>query len=298
MKIAVYRRVFCDNNKDFVQDALRLMKAKGITLILHQNLVQNGLLDKIDETDFIFSDYHDLKQIGNIDFIFSFGGDGSFIDSAKIVADLNIPIVGINTGRIGFLTSVTKKNFALHLEMLDKKQYKLEERSLLHLSSAKTLPLKDLFALNDITVCPTDTFSIHGIKVWVNNEKVNTYWSDGLIVATPTGSTAYSLSCGGAILHPSTPVNIITPISSHTLAVRPIIINNDDIIKIKVESRDHKFALSLDTERIEVENPCELLISKEKFTTKTIRFLTTDYYTIIREKLMWGLDLRNVHEKD
>jgi NAD+ kinase len=296
MKIAVYSRKNGVNDVDFLHHALWFMKIKGVQLVIHQNLNAENKLSVIIDGCESFETYQDLKEQSPIDFCFSFGGDGSFIDAANIIADLGIPIVGINTGRIGFLTSITKNSFEQYFNMIKKGDFSVEERTLLHLSADKPLPLSNFFAVNDVTIRPSDDTSVNGILVWINGAKVNTYWADGLIVATPTGSTAYSLSCGGPILHPSTEVNIITPISSHTLAVRPIIINNEDIISINVQSRCNRFVLALDSTRIEIENPCELTISKEKFTIKTLRFKAGEYYSTIREKLMWGIDLRNFTE--
>ena len=137
--------------------------------------------------------------------------------------------------------------------------------------------------------------TINTIHVWVNEEKVNTYWADGLIVATPTGSTAYSLSCGGPIIVPSVNVLIITPIASHSLAVRPIVIPDDSIIKIIVENRNEKFSLALDSYQISLQNPVELTITKGNYTIKTVRFPSADFYSVIREKLLWGIDIRNTN---
>lgn len=296
MRIAVYCRPNTINDIEFIHHALWYMKIKGAEIIVHDSLLEENKLHVLMDGCQTFNNYQDLSHHAPIDFCISFGGDGSFIDTANIVADLGIPIVGVNTGRIGFLTSITKNNFEEHFDDLQKGAFEMEERSLLHLSADIELPFQNFFAVNDVTIRPSDDTSINGILVWVNDEKVNTYWADGLIIATPTGSTAYSLSCGGPILHPSTHVNIITPISSHTLAVRPIIVNNQDLITIQVQSRCNKFVLALDSTRIEVENPCTLTITKENFMIKTPRFFTSDYFSVIREKLMWGIDLRNFTE--
>lgn len=296
MKIAVYCRKNSISDIEFIHHALWFMRIKGVELIIHENLNSEHKLSVLLDGCSIFENYEDLAVHTPIDFCISFGGDGSFIDTANIVADLGIPIIGVNTGRIGFLTTITKTNFDHYFNLIKKGDFIIEDRSLLHLSSDISLPLKNFFAVNDVTIRPSDDTSVNGILVWVNGEKVNTYWADGLIVATPTGSTAYSLSCGGPIIHPGTNVNIITPISSHTLAVRPIIISNSDTITIKVQSRCNRFVLALDSTRIEIENPCELTITKENFTIKTPRFPSGDYFSIIREKLMWGIDLRNITE--
>ncbi len=289
MKIAAYCRNVNDDNLEFVRKALKLVKKGNHELLLHEYFKSVV----VDEEVVWFSTYQDLKDAAPVDFMLSFGGDGSFIDAANVLADLGIPLVGVNTGRIGFLTSITKKNFEEYWKLLETGCYTIEERSLLHIDADVKLPLQHTFALNDISIHNTEVNSITGVKLWVNDLPANTYWADGLIVATPTGSTAYSLSCGGPIIHPQTQVNVITPISSHSLAVRPIVISNNDVLKIEVLSRNEKFLLTVDSERITLENPITLTISKENFTIKTTRFLKSDFYSVIREKLLWGIDLRN-----
>ena len=289
MKIAAYCRNVNDDNLEFVRKALKLVKKGNHELLLHEYFKSVV----VDEEVVWFSTYQDLKDAAPVDFMLSFGGDGSFIDAANVLADLGIPLVGVNTGRIGFLTSITKKNFEEYWKLLETGCYTIEERSLLHIDADVKLPLQHTFALNDISIHNTEVNSVTGVKLWVNDLPANTYWADGLIVATPTGSTAYSLSCGGPIIHPQTQVNVITPISSHSLAVRPIVISNNDVLKIEVLSRNEKFLLTVDSERITLENPITLTISKENFTIKTTRFLKSDFYSVIREKLLWGIDLRN-----
>lgn len=289
MKIAAYCRNVDDDNLEFVRKALKLVKKGNHELLLHEYFKSVV----VDEEVVWFSTYQDLKDAAPVDFMLSFGGDGSFIDAANVLADLGIPLVGVNTGRIGFLTSITKKNFDEYWNLLETGCYTIEERSLLHIDADVNLPLQHTFALNDISIHNTEVNSITGVKLWVNDLPANTYWADGLIVATPTGSTAYSLSCGGPIIHPQTQVNVITPISSHSLAVRPIVVSNNDVLKIEVLSRNEKFLLTVDSERITLENPVTLTISKENFTIKTTRFLKSDFYSVIREKLLWGIDLRN-----
>jgi NAD+ kinase len=289
MKIAAYCRNVDDDNLEFVRKALKLVKKGNHELLLHEYFKSVV----VDEDVLWFSTYQDLKDAAPVDFMLSFGGDGSFIDAANVLADLGIPLVGVNTGRIGFLTSITKKNFEEYWNLLETGCYTIEERSLLHIDADVNLPLQHTFALNDISIHNTEVNSITGVKLWVNDLPANTYWADGLIVATPTGSTAYSLSCGGPIIHPQTQVNVITPISSHSLAVRPIVVSNNDVLKIEVLSRNEKFLLTVDSERITLENPVTLTISKENFTIKTTRFLKSDFYSVIREKLLWGIDLRN-----
>jgi len=294
MKIAVFYRKHSENDKEFIVGALQYLKEKGVELFVHDTLTKKSYLKKIIENCPVFSTHEELKMFSNIDFLFSFGGDGSFIAAMKLVGSLNIPMVGINTGRIGFLTTITKKNFEQQFQMLCEGKFSIEKRKLLHLNTDPALPLENHFALNDITVRVKDEDTMCAIEIWVNDIHVNTYWADGLIVATPTGSTAYSLSCGGSIIHPTSDVNIITPIASHSLNIRPIIVNVNDEIKIKVQSRrTDKFSLSIDNERIIAPTSATLFIKKEDFEISMVRFHNTDFFSVIREKLLWGIDLRN-----
>jgi len=294
MKIAVFYRKHSENDKEFIVTALQHLKNKDVQLVVHEKLTNKPYLEKIVDNCPVFTTHEDLKAISNIDFLFSFGGDGSFIAAVKLVSNLNIPMVGINTGRIGFLTTITKDSFEKQFQMLCEQKFSIEKRELLHLDTDQSLPLENCFALNDITVRTTDEDSVCGIEIWVNKIHVNTYWADGLIVATPTGSTAYSLSCGGSIIHPNANVNIITPIASHSLNIRPMIVNANDEIMIKVHSRrTDKFSLALDNERITSPISTTLFITKENFEIPMVRFHNTDFFSVIREKLLWGIDLRN-----
>lgn len=256
-------------------------------VVLHKNIACE------DDSLLRFESYQDLQQIGSVDFMVSIGGDGSFIDAANLIGDLNIPLVGINTGRIGFLSAIKKDNFEACIRMLQEKKYTLESRSLLHIEGSEPLPLDTHFVVNDVTVRATDNDSINAVSVSVGNQHINTYWADGLIVATPTGSTAYSMSCGGPILHPQTDVVVLTPIASHSLNVRPLVIPATQTLEITVDGRGGRYSLCVDTQRIILDDNIKLFISKEQFTIKTVLFDNTHFYSTIREKLLWGLDKRN-----
>ncbi len=290
MRLAVYSRRGDENDILFIRKVLATLPQEGCELFLHEHCREMD----IPYVAAHFGSHDELAQLGKVDFMLSFGGDGTYIDAANLVGDLNIPLLGVNTGRIGFLTAITRNNYELYLQKLLDGQYVIENRALLHLSSSQPLPLESDFALNDITVRTSDENSINAIKVWVGGKMVNTYWGDGLIIATPTGSTAYSLSCGGPIIVPAANVNVLTPIASHTLAVRPMVISADEEIRLVVESRNNTFSLALDSHRVVVDNPVELRISKARFHIKTVLFEDTDFYRIISEKLLWGLDKRNL----
>lgn len=288
MKIAIFVKNLAQENAPFIEKIMETLKGENITISLFRNFAEEYGHANEFET---FSNKEELLASGAPDYLFSIGGDGTFLDAAGLIADAGIPIVGINTGRIGFLTSINRNNFDIHFQFLKEKKYEIEERTLLHLEADTELPSR--FALNDITIHPPLDSSLNSITVWQNDIKVNTYWGDGLIISTPTGSTAYSLSCGGPIVMPSSDVVIITPIASHSLAVRPIVLSANATLKIQVENRANAFSLSLDSHKILVPNHTLMTITKEKFTVKTVRFATSDFFSVISEKLLWGMDKRN-----
>ncbi|MBR3558388.1 MAG: NAD(+)/NADH kinase [Bacteroidales bacterium] len=261
--------------------------SQGGEVVLHRNIECERIgLQR-------FESYKDLQNIENVDFMVSIGGDGSFIDAANLVGDLGIPLVGINTGRIGFLSAIKKDNFEACVNMLINRQYTLESRSLLHIEGSEPLSLGTHFVVNDVTIRATDSDSINAISVNTGGQHINTYWADGLIVATPTGSTAYSMSCGGPILHPQTDVVVLTPIASHSLSVRPLVIPASQTLEITVKGRGGKYSLCVDTQRVILNDDVRLRITKENFTIQTVLFDNTNFYDTIREKLLWGLDKRN-----
>lgn len=297
MKIALYSRTPDENGILFIIDVIQFLNKGNVQVWLYEGLhdVVDGL-DNLQIEDF-FVDNHRLID-EKIDFLFSFGGDGTFIDAANLIANSNIPIFGINTGRIGFLTAINKSHFEKAFACLQNGDYEIENRSLLHVDAEPHIAIPAHFALNDVSVHPYNEDSILAIHVWTNGNKLNTYWSDGLIVATPTGSTAYSLSCGGPILVPNADVIVLTPIASHSLTVRPIVVPASYVIQIQVESRNHGFVLSLDSHRVNVEAQTCLTISRENFTIQTVRLPDTDFYSVIREKLLWGIDKRNLIDNE
>ena len=271
----------------FIDSVITFLKQNSCKVVVHKNIsCDNAEVQR-------FESHFGLQQLGNVDFMVSIGGDGSFIDAANIIGDLNIPLVGINTGRIGFLSAIKKDNYEACIRMLLNKQYTLESRSLLHIEGSEPLPLDTHFVVNDVTVRATDNDSINAISVEAGGKHINTYWADGLIVATPTGSTAYSMSCGGPILHPQTDVVVLTPIASHSLSVRPLVIPATQPLEIAVDGRGGKYSLCVDTQRIILEDRIKLLITKENFTIQTVLFDNANFYSTIREKLLWGLDKRN-----
>ena len=271
----------------FTDTVISFLREIGCRVVLHKNISSKN-------ADFqSFETHLDLQQIDGVDFMVSIGGDGSFIDAADLIGDLNIPLVGINTGRIGFLSAIKKDNFEASIRMLLENKYTLESRSLLHIEGSEPLSLNTHFVVNDVTIRATDSDSINAITVTTDGKHINTYWADGLIVATPTGSTAYSMSCGGPILHPQTDVVVLTPIASHSLSVRPLVIPASQTLEIVVSGRGGKYSLCIDTQRLILNDNVKLRIYKENFTIQTVLFDNANFYSTIREKLLWGLDKRN-----
>jgi len=228
----------------------------------------------------------------DIDFLFSFGGDGTFLETLKIVKDRDIPVIGINTGRLGFLANISRDEICISVEDLFQGNYSLEERTLIRLSSNKSIPGESNIALNEITIHKFGAAMISVITE-LDGEFLNTYWADGLIICTPTGSTAYSMSVGGPIVLPESRNFIISPIAPHNLSVRPLVVPDNKTISLRVKSRADRFLVSIDSVTYEVENDIVLNIDKAAHSLKLVKFPATSFYNTLRNKLMWGVDKRN-----
>ncbi len=288
MKLALYSRQRGKEEQQYIDTVVEHLQQQVFDLLLHENCCPNG------SRHTIFRNHDDLARLGPVDCMVSIGGDGSFIDAANLVGDLNIPLVGINTGRIGFLSGIKKENFRECFQLIQEGRYTTEERFLLHVDSSTPIEsIRNHFVVNDLTIRTTDTDTIIAVTVRAAGQTVNTYWGDGLIISTPTGSTAYSMSCGGPILHPHSQVMVLTPIASHSLNVRPLVIPADTSLEIEVQSRSGHYSLNLDSQKFIVEENILLTVTKENFCIRTLSFEHTDFYEVIREKLLWGLDKRN-----
>ena len=239
----------------------------------------------------MFSDFNDLR--GNADFLFSIGGDGTLLKATTFVRNSNIPIMGINTGRLGFISSISIDKIDYAINNLIKENYSINNRTLLTLSTKNHLFKEMNFALNEVAITKKDTSSMIKIEAYLNDTFLNTYWADGLIISTPTGSTGYSLSCGGPIIMPGTGNIIITPITQHNLNVRPIVVEDSSEIKLKVEDRDQLALVSLDSRSRAFDSSIELTIKKSDFYIKLIELKNNTFIPTVRNKLMWGIDKRN-----
>lgn len=290
MDIALYSRQTDDESLHFLASVIRFLHEKKCNVSVYHSILQLLKTEELPQLSGSFENKEELVGL-RADFLFSIGGDGTFIDAANLAGDSGIPILGINTGRIGFLTNVNRNNFENAFEYIQQSNFQIDKRSLLHVTCDNGEILPSYFALNDISIHP-HAESINAIRVKANGEHLNTYWGDGLIVATPTGSTAYSLSCGGPIIVPTADVIVLTPIASHSLTVRPIVLPASNNLTIKVESRSHHFILSIDSHRVTMPDGVTLSISRANYTTRTIRLPNADFYSVIQEKLLWGLDRR------
>ena len=292
MNVAIYgRKVTKQDAADFEQ-LLKIIKDFGWNAVLEKDLKEQLIKKTKCGSDFdTFSTHHDLKS--GIDFAFSVGGDGTFIKTVSYIRDSGVPILGINTGRLGFLANISRDQIHSTMELVRQKKYVFQKRSLLRVETENDLFGEDNIALNEVTLHKKDTASMITVHATLDGNYLNSYWADGLIVATPTGSTAYSLSCGGPIITPGCQVHILTPIAPHNLNVRPVVVPDLMPIKLKIEGRERKYLLSLDSNSKNISEGSELVIRKAEFMINVMKFEDNNFLDTIRNKMLWGIDKRN-----
>lgn len=239
----------------------------------------------------VFSESGDLDE--SIDFLISLGGDGTLLDTVTLIRDKNIPVLGINFGRLGFLASLGRDEIETAVHSLITRTMVIDKRSLIHLDGNKPLFGEVPYGLNEFAIHKTDISPMIKIHTYLNGEFLNTYWADGLIVATPTGSTGYSLSCNGPVVFPDSSSFVITPVAPHNLNVRPIVVPDNNVISFEVEGRADHFICALDSRREIVDKKVQLAVRKEAFTLSLVRLNENNFLQTIRNKLSWGLDTRN-----
>jgi len=294
MKIAIYGQYYKEEVSIYVEKLLTSLKDNNIDVIIEKAFYKIILKkSKITQEYSTFSSYKELDS--SFDMMLTIGGDGTFLRSITYVRDTNIPILGLNVGRLGFLANVQKNEIDKAINALVNNKYKIVERSLL---KVKIIPemenfYKLNFALNEITIVRKNSTSMITIETRLDDEFLTKYWADGLIIATPTGSTGYSLSCGGPVISPTSKNFILTPIAPHNLNARPLVIPETTIIKLKLVGREKHALLSLDSRIITISNKEEVQIEKADFTIKTIQLLDQTFLKTLREKLLWGEDIRN-----
>ena len=291
MKIALHGRNFAPSIQPKVQELFDFLANAGVTIQL--SLPFRDFLDSANLKHHSILTYANPSEVFDADYMFTIGGDGTLLDAVTHVGERNIPILGINTGRLGFLATVSPDGFLPAIEAVFSKDFQIEERTLVSLISDKNIFDGLNFALNDLTITKTDISSMITVHTYLDGEFLNSYWADGLIISTPTGSTGYSLSCGGPVLVPHNANFIITPISPHNLNVRPMIIPDSSELSFKVASRSGSFLVSLDSRFKIVDGSTEFIVRKEKFKTKLIKVNQNSFIETLRNKLHWGLDVRN-----
>jgi len=294
MKIAIYGQSPDKISKNIFLELLNISKNEGIILFVEEKY--NTILlkkSKISHNHKLFSSHNDLDS--SIDLMITIGGDGTLLRSITFVRDLGIPIIGINTGRLGFLATLNQEILNVELKKILKAEFDVEERSLLEVSIGNNQNFSDFnFALNEVSVGRKNTTSMIEIKTILDGEYLNTYWADGLIVSTPTGSTGYSLSCGGPIMTPSSQTFSITPIAPHNLNARPLVISDEIKIELSVEGREKSHLLSLDSQIISLKNNVKIYIKKANYKVKLASISNNSFYKTLRNKLLWGEDRRNL----
>ncbi len=293
MKVAIYGQAFHELNRTCVMELLDELKKVKAAVFFEEEFSQ-----LVSESN-LGLDYGTFSQTSGLDSSFdmfvSIGGDGTMLRAVTYVKDLGIPIVGVNTGRLGFLSTFKREDVRKVVTEFAAGHYKIEERSLVEVALNSDLDeFGSLnFALNEITVSRKDTTSMITVETYLNDEFLASYWADGLIVSTPTGSTGYSLSCGGPVIEPTAKSLVLTPIAPHNLNARPLVISDDTAIRLKVSGREDNHLVSLDSRLASIPNGKEIRIKKSDFTIKMIQYKSESFLKTLRNKLLWGQDKRN-----
>jgi NAD+ kinase len=294
MKIALFGQYYQNSTAETVQKVVSFLESKDIEIAFEAHFLAILKEKNIITTNYeTYSNYETLDK--DLKALISIGGDGTILKAATFVRDKNIPIIGINAGRLGFLATIQFENIEPLLQKLLDNDYAISKRTLL---SIKTTPVYDNFseldfALNEVTVARKDTTSMITIITYLNGEYLTSYWADGLIISTPTGSTGYSLSCGGPVLTPNVESLVITPMAPHNLNARPLVITDDMEIELRISGREEQFLISLDSRISAVSKDTVVKIKKSPFTISIIEFKEESFLNTIRKKLLWGEDKRN-----
>ncbi len=275
----------------FVQEIFNQLHYYGVNLYISDDFLKILKKSHIDARH--INSYSRGDDISSMKFLLSIGGDGTFLDSITHTAKYDVPVLGINIGRLGFLASTTEENLKNTLESLFHGEYEYEYRTLVNVDANIEIFNGLNFGLNEFAVQKKDTSSMIVVHAYIDGDYLNSYWSDGLIVATPTGSTGYSLSCGGPLALPQSNNFIITPISAHNLNVRPMVVSDSAVISLEVEGRSRRFLATLDSRNCTIDNSVKLTVRKADFKAKLIKPSGQNFFDTLRQKLHWGLDSRN-----
>ncbi|MBD3583868.1 NAD kinase [Flavobacterium selenitireducens] len=294
MKVAIYGQYYQNSTEPIIKDIFVFFNNNQADLYIEANFLKLLYDKQIVKKEYkTFTSYADLDS--NFDILISIGGDGTILRAATLVRDLGIPILGINAGRLGFLASVQKDHIDEFMQYVIDRNFTISERTLLSLEVEPEIEsvTQINFAMNEVSVSRKDTTSMITIDTWLNGEFLNSYWADGLIISTPTGSTGYSLSCGGPILTPNVESLVITPIAPHNLNARPLVIPDNTEIKLRVSGREEQYLVSLDSRIASVKNESVLTIRKTPFRINMVEVPSETFLNTLRNKLLWGEDKRN-----
>ena len=293
MKIAVYGPLFNERSKSTIQTLISYLKKRAANVVFENNFHASIVSDSdIDLNAYGLDTFEVLDA--SFDLLISIGGDGTILRAITFVKDLEIPIVGINTGRLGFLATIPMNTIQKAMDEIFEGNYRISKRSLLSIKlDAENTALDLDFALNEIAVSRKNTTSMISVETWLDKEYLTSYWADGLIVSTPTGSTGYSLSCGGPVIIPESDSLVLTPIAPHNLNARPLVISSDKVIKLKVSGREDQHLVSLDSRINTLENNTTITIQKASFYIHMIELKEDGFLETLRKKLLWGADPRN-----
>ncbi len=292
MRVAIFGRELNKGYLPFFKMLIQCLENENVSIVVFKSFYEslNKHLSFTSNNVELFENY---LEIENVDYLFSIGGDGTLLKAAAFIRDPKIPILGINTGRLGFLSNVSTEQIEDSIKSILIGDFDLDERTLLEIDTHDNPFRNENFALNEITLQKKDTSSMVIIHAYLDGEFLNSYWADGLIISTPTGSTAYSMSCNGPIVLPGSGNIIITPIAPHNLNVRPLVIPDDKEITLKIEGRTDFFLIALDSKSITVPSSIEITIRKSKHHINLIRLKEHSFLKTLRDKLMWGIDKRN-----
>ncbi len=291
MRIGIHGKDFQDKSARFTEHVLDWLRQYKSEIWVSAKFIKQ--LKSSRTRQFKLRSFDHGDNLRNLDFFFSLGGDGTLLESVAYIGKAEVPILGINTGRLGFLATISRDETEQALDLLFKGKYKIDTRAVLKLISTPKLFGNLNFGLNDFTIMKKDTSSMITVHVHVDGELLNSYWSDGIILSTPTGSTGYSLSCGGPLVYPKSESFILTPVSPHNLGTRPIVLSDNSEISFQIEGRSKKYLVSLDSRFETIDESVKLKIKKERFKVKLVELPGHHYFNTLRQKLNWGLDIRN-----
>jgi len=292
MTIAVYARSTKENHSLFIEEIHNYLSSEGVDIVIYEPYylyLREVFNFQLDIPTFSTSE----ELISKAFYLICLGGDGTMLETVTFIRKSGIPLLGVNTGRLGFLASVNKVDLQKALDLLLREKFTLDKRELIEISGCNNCFGDQHYALNDFTIHKKDSSSMINIDTYIEGIFLNSYFADGLIVATPTGSTAYSLSCGGPIMMPDSDNFIITPIAPHNLTVRPLVISNNKELRFKVTGRSDDFKISLDSRSAKIASGSEIKVRKADFRINLINLEGQNFFTTLRNKMMWGIDRRH-----